>query len=263
MRLAISHETLYRYDMPVRHSTQYLRLTPHSATGQKVIDWALELPVAADRSTDTYGNILHVLTLDYPHQEIRIKVHGTVETETGAPEADHLPPLFFLRQTALTAPDAALLQFATGLRQATPSLSQLQDLVGGIREHMPFLAGETQSHTRAADAFAKGAGVCQDHTHVFLSCARQLGVPARYVSGYVYSPAHAADHVSSHAWAEAWLDGVWHSFDVANAVAANDHHLKLAIGMDYLDACPIRGVRYGGGIERMTAQARVSLDGQQ
>jgi transglutaminase-like putative cysteine protease len=138
----------------------------------------------------------------------------------------------------------------------------LQSLVEGIRERMPFLPGETQSHTPAADAFAKGAGVCQDHTHVFLSCARQLGIPARYVSGYVYSPAHAADHVSSHAWAEAWVDGVWYSFDVANAVAANEHHLKLAIGMDYLDACPVRGVRFGGGTESMTAQARVWLDGQ-
>ena len=262
MRLAISHETLYRYDSPVRHSTQYLRLTPQGGNGLQILDWQLELPVAAHRSTDSYGNILHVLTLDYPHQEIRIKVSGTVETDETAPTRDDLPPLFFLRQTELTTPDEALCRFAATYRQPVPSLAQLQSLVEGIRERMPFLPGETQSHTPAAAAFAKGAGVCQDHTHVFLSCARQLGIPARYVSGYVYSPAHAADHVSSHAWAEAWVDGAWYSFDVANAVAANEHHLKLAIGMDYLDACPVRGVRFGGGTESMSAQARVWLDGQ-
>jgi len=260
MRLAICHETLYRYDSPVRHSTQYLRLTPQNGNGQQIMDWQLDLPVSARRSTDSYGNILHVLTLDYPHQEISIKVRGTVETDTVEPVQDTLPPLFFLRQTELTAPDDALRDFAAGFRQPLPGTEQLQSLVEGIRQHMPFLPGETQSHTPAAQAFAKGAGVCQDHTHVFLSCARLLGIPARYVSGYIYSPAHAEGHVASHAWAEAWLDGSWHSFDISNAVTANEHHLKLA--MDYLDACPVRGVRFGGGTENLTAQARVWLDGQ-
>ena len=262
MRLAISHETLYRYDSPVRHSTQYLRLTPHNGRGQHILNWQLDLPASARCSTDSYGNILHVLTLDYPHQEIRIRAHGVVETENIDSDDDNLPPLFFLRQTALTTPDAALSTFAEDFRRAEPSRAQLAALMAAIRERMPFLPGETQSHTPAAQAFAKGAGVCQDHTHVFLACSRQLGIPARYVSRYVYSPGHADNHVSSHAWAEAWVDGAWFSFDVANGTPANDHHLKLAIGMDYLDACPIRGVRFGGGGENLSAQARVWLQDQ-
>jgi transglutaminase-like putative cysteine protease len=86
-----------------------------------ILDWQLELPVAAHRSTDSYGNILHVLTLDYPHQEIRIKVSGTVETEDTAPVCDSLPPLFFLRQTELTTPDDALRNFAAAIASRYPA----------------------------------------------------------------------------------------------------------------------------------------------
>jgi transglutaminase-like putative cysteine protease len=263
MRLAISHETVYRYDTPVRLSTQYLRLTPLDGAGQHIIDWQLELPAGAERCADRYGNVLHVLTLDYPHQEIRIRAHGTVETDAHAAADDPLSPLLFLRQTRLTEPDARLQAFAEAFRLPAPTMTQLCALMNAIRAHLPFQTGETHSQTSAADAFRRGAGVCQDHTHVFLACARHLGVPARYVSGYIYSPGHAAHHVASHAWAEAWLDGAWRSFDVANGTRANDHHLKLAIGLDYLDACPVRGVRFGGEGERMQAQARVILHDQQ
>ncbi|MEW9898251.1 transglutaminase family protein [Chitinivorax sp. PXF-14] len=263
MRLSISHETIYRYDAPVRHSTQYLRLTPHSSLRQRVLDWELELPVPAFKSVDPYGNILHVLTLDFPHQEISIKAHGVVETDDLGPEPeDKLPPLFFLRHTELTAPDEPLKAFADGYRDEAHIEFALTRLMLAIREHMPFTPGETTVQTSAAEAFARGQGVCQDHTHVFLSCSRHLGVPARYVSGYIYSPGHVARHVASHAWAEAWINGRWHSFDIANGTPANDNHLKLAIGMDYLDACPIRGVRNGGGAEEMDASAWVWLDDQ-
>ena len=117
---------------------------------------------------------------------------------------------------------------------------------------MPFRPGDTHSACSAMEAFALGSGVCQDHTHVFLACCRHLGVPARYVSGYLHS-----DGVASHAWAEAWVVDRWHSFDVANSRPAGEDHIKLAIGGDYLDACPIRGTRVGGGAETMLATASV------
>jgi transglutaminase-like putative cysteine protease len=97
--------------------------------------------------------------------------------------------------------------------------------------------------------------VCQDHTHVFLACCRALGLPARYVSGYLYS--QDSEHVASHAWAEVWQDGSWHTFDVTNQTRLPRHHLKLAVGLDYMDACPVRGVRFGGGIESLKAVAEV------
>lgn len=262
MRLTISHETRYRYTSLVRHSTQLLRLTPNPGSSQRIINWQLDMPAGARRSTDAYGNTLHMLTLDYPHQEICVRASGVVETDGVEHHEDQLPALCFLRTTALTTPDATLIAFSAPCHRARPSRQQLLELMDRIRQKMPFVPGETQSHTPAAQAFAKGAGVCQDHTHVFLTCARLLGIPARYVSGYVYSPGHADNHVASHAWAEAWVDGRWYSVDVANGCPADDHHLRLAIGMDYLDACPIRGVRLGGGDEQLSAIAHVSLHDQ-
>jgi len=124
-----------------------------------------------------------------------------------------------------------------------------------LAARMPYSPGATSVDTTAAEAFAGGAGVCQDHTHAFLACARSLGVPARYVSGYLFT--NDSEHLASHAWAEAWLDGAWYSFDVTNGLARPERHLKLAVGLDYLDACPVRGMRRGGG-EQMHARVMVA-----
>jgi transglutaminase-like putative cysteine protease len=109
--------------------------------------------------------------------------------------------------------------------------------------------------TAAAEAFALGSGVCQDHAHVFLACARALGVPARYVSGYLLSDDDA--HLASHAWAEACLDGKWYVFDTTNQLFQPSHHVQLAVGLDYNDAAPVRGMRQGGGTEQMSFSVQV------
>jgi transglutaminase-like putative cysteine protease len=125
----------------------------------------------------------------------------------------------------------------------------LIDLMHGLNQHMTYTPGATEVDTSAAEAFA-GRRVCQDHTHAFLACARSLGIPSRYVSGYLYSD---SEHLASHAWAEAWLDDAWYSFDVTNELARPERHLKLAVGLDYLDACPVRGMRRRG-CEQMHAK---------
>ena len=126
-----------------------------------------------------------------------------------------------------------------------------------ILEKMPYTPGATDVSFSADEALAARNGVCQDHTHVFLACCRSVGIPARYVSGYLYTPDSA--HVAMHAWAEAWLNDRWNTFDITNNTCSPNQHLKLAVGMDYLDACPIRGVRFGGGSEAMLAKAAVNL----
>jgi transglutaminase-like putative cysteine protease len=265
MRLEVSHVTHYRYEAPVRLSTQYLRLTPRDSDRQRVIDWRVEAPAGATRTSDGYGNVLHVLTLDKPVSEIFIRASGAVETRAvygEAREPSAIPPLVFVRPTALTRPDAPLIAFAERFRKRAQLPSGLGELAAAILRHMPFTPGDTHAGCTAADAFALGSGVCQDHTHVFLACCRYLGVPARYVSGYVYSVGHSGAQVASHAWAEAWSVDRWHSFDIANSRAAGEDHIKLAIGADYLDACPIRGMRVGGGTETMVALASVA-QGQQ
>jgi transglutaminase-like putative cysteine protease len=137
-------------------------------------------------------------------------------------------------------------------------LMGVTELMGAVLERMPYTVGSTTVETTAAQSFALSKGVCQDHSHVFLACCRELQVPARYVSGYVYSSNR--EEVASHAWVEAWLNNRWVSFDISNAKAAGGAHIKLAVGLDYLDACPVRGVRLGGGEEQLSIAAQVNVD---
>ena len=241
MRFSITHQFKYSYDSPVRLSTQYLRLTPRDTVRQKVSGWQLDTPGAALRTTDGYGNVLHVLTIDNPVTEIAIEAAGSVETApvldepsdfTGAP----LPPLLFLRPTGLTRLDEARRALADKFCAATHA---------GLRE-LASTIGRKYRGGSAADA-----------AHEFIGSCRHLGVPARYVSGYVYSRHNGDNGVAMHAWAEAWVGDRWRSFDIAHDCAVGEAHIKLAVGADYLDACPVRGVRVGGGVETLVAQAHV------
>ena len=243
MRFSIRHEFKYTYDSPVRLSTQYLRLVPRDTTRQKVLAWKLDTPSPALATTDGYGNVLHVLTIDKPAAEIAIVAAGAVETSPAQDEPSDftgvpLPPLVFLRPTGLTRPNEALAAFAEKFRNLGETLPKLRGLAQTVRERNP-------------------EGSAADVVHTFIGCCRHLGVPARYVSGYFY-----AAGVAMHAWAEAWVDGRWRSFDVARGKPVGEAHIKIAVGADYLDACPVRGVRVGGGTETLEAAAHVEA-GQQ
>jgi transglutaminase-like putative cysteine protease len=243
VKYAITHQFSYTYESPVRLSTQYLRLTPRDTTRQKVLDWSLGTPAPALRTTDGYGNVLHVLTIDKPVTGIAIQAQGSVETAavldepsdfTGAP----LSPLLFVRPTGLTRADEALAAFAEKFRRDIGTLAGLHELAAAI-------------HGK------NGKGSAADAAHAFIGCCRYLGVPARYVSGYVYD-----EQVAMHAWCEAWVIDRWRSFDIAHDSVVGEAHIKIAIGADYLDACPVRGVRVGGGSETLMAQAQVMAQPQ-
>ena len=259
MLLSVWHSTVYRYATEVARSTQILRLSPAASHRVRVLDWHLELPAPSVSLTDAFDNLTHVLTLDVPHQEIRLLAQGRVEIDEsieGEP-AGRINPRVFLRSTPLTQADAGLLEFIEPLRTMVRSrpLMGVTDLMHALLERMPYEKGHTSVETTAAQSFAAGRGVCQDHAHVFVTCCREMGVPARYVSGYVYTADRSS--VTSHAWAEAWLSGRWLTFDVSQAGQTGVALLKLAVGLDYLDACPVRGVRLGGGDELLQTTARV------
>ncbi|WP_111656961.1 transglutaminase family protein [Isoalcanivorax indicus] len=256
MRLSIEHLTTYRYDHEARHSTQYVRLTPRPSPRQRILSWQLEMPQTPLVSSDGFGNILHVLTLDQPHSSISILARGEVEITDDDREQDDssLSPLVYSRHTRLTRPSSAIRSFLAELGDSADEAT-LERLMAALLARMAYTPGMTHAGSSAGEAFAGGHGVCQDHTHVFLACCRLLGLPARYVSGYLYS--EDQEHVASHAWAEVWFQDAWHSYDVVNQTRQLRQHLKLAVGLDYLDACPVRGVRYGGGPESMHATATV------
>jgi transglutaminase-like putative cysteine protease len=269
MRLSIIHETKYRYTSPANYTIQYLRLSPQSSIQQKVLSWNLDLPGPARPFVDGFGNAAHVLVIDKPHQEIRIRARGEVEVEdeplTLPDTGPHRPDLF-MRSTELTAQDEALLRFTAGFRRQTASsrAAALESLMLAVREKVDYQPGVTHVKTSAAQAFARGAGVCQDHAHVFVSCCRQLSIPARYVSGYLApktGPSNGSEgevEMASHAWAEAWVEGAgWQGFDVANQVRAHGRHVRVAVGLDYLDACPVRGFHRGGSGESLGVEVHV------
>jgi transglutaminase-like putative cysteine protease len=269
MRLAIVHETKYRYATPANYSIQYLRLSPQPTPQQKVINWQLDLPGPARPFVDGFGNTAHVLVIDKPHQEIRIRARGEVEVSDEPlvlPDSGPHRPELFMRSTELTAQDEAIIRFSDGFRRQTANnrAAAVEALMAAVREKVEYKKGVTEVSTTAAKAFARGAGVCQDHAHVFVACCRTLNIPARYVSGYLAPKELTAANgspreLASHAWAEAWIDGVgWQGFDVANQVRAHGRHVRVAVGLDYLDACPVRGFHRGGTGESLGVEVHVS-----
>lgn len=267
MRLNIDHTTAYRYDEPAAYSIQTLRVKPRSTGGQSVLKWALEVPPgsAITEAEDAYGNICHTLVLDRPHQEIEIRVRGEVETRVTdgvlGDVVESLSPRFFLRATPLTRLEDPLKELAELARPKKPTetLDAMHRLTGVVRDAIDYRIGTTHAATTAAEALAHGFGVCQDHAHVFSACARYLGIPARYVSGYLWAAADEADYEAGHAWAEAFVDGLgWVGFDVANRVCPTEAYVRTSIGLDYREAAPVRGMRRGGGEEALDVRLKVA-----
>ena len=266
MQLHIRHETIYRYEHPIKYSVQRLHLTPRRDPSQRALAWNIGAPGRRLEQVDAYGNVAHLLTLEEPHREVRIVVQGVVETsETDARQDDGpLSHLAYLAPTALTTPNDEIRRFAEQSRGAADApraiAEALAEAVCGAIRYRP---GSSEVTDTAGAAFANGAGVCQDQSHVFLTCARAIGIPARYVSGYLYTG--DSSDTASHAWVDVWLgaDAGWHSLDVTHRRPAIGSYCRLAVGRDYLDAAPVRGVRHGGGSETMEASVLVAESAQQ
>ncbi|MCY4396635.1 MAG: transglutaminase family protein [Rhodospirillaceae bacterium] len=271
MHLRIESATTYAYDRPPRHSTQYLRLTPQSGPGQTVGRWDISAPGALTAWNDMFGNRCHTLSVERPGPALEIAVAGTVETRDTAgilppSPADALPDAVYLRDTGYTGADHGIADFAEPWRDACRAdrLAGLHELMTAIHAEIAYVEGATSVLTTAGEAFAERRGVCQDHAHILIAAARSLGIPARYVSGYLWTGetgetgAGGAAFSASHAWAECRIEELgWVSFDPANGVCANDAYVRVAVGFDYATACPVRGVRTGGGGERMTTEIRL------
>jgi transglutaminase-like putative cysteine protease len=266
MQMHIRHETRYRYERPVKYSVQSLHLTPRRDLSQRALAWNIVAPGRRLEQIDAHGNISHLLTIEEPHREIRIVVHGVVETADADARLEDGPlsPLAYLSPTQLTLPNDDLKAFAQGalahLREPRERAQALADAVyGAVR----YRSGTSDVQDSAAVAFKSGEGVCQDHAHVFIASARAVGMPARYVSGYLYTG--DAKDAASHAWVDVWLGEEigWQSLDVTHKRPAVRTYCRLAVGRDYLDAAPVRGMRQGGGGEKMEANVLVAESAQQ
>jgi transglutaminase-like putative cysteine protease len=287
MRICVARETVYRYDTPCTGMIQTLRLMPRNHAGQYVVNWRIDLSANCrlEPVEDAFGNVIHTFSLAGPVSELRLTVDGEVETQDTAGvvkgAVERFPPNLFLRETALTRPDAALLSYAAQHAASSDStLSVLHNLL--TRVHQDFAraddgdddgqvdtTGHASSETTAAaddtalsaaDAFKAGRATSRDVAHIFIAAARTLVVPARYVAGYVGSRTGqtAANKPGDRAWCEAYVAGLgWIGFDPARGICSTDRHVRVAIGLDCLGAAPIRGAHYGGGREDVAVRLEV------
>jgi transglutaminase-like putative cysteine protease len=271
MRLRILHETAYRYATPANRAIQILRLTPRGYDGQFVANWRIEVDrdcrLAA--ATDPFGNAVHSFTVDGPLDGLTITATGDIETQDTqgivSSQIEPLPAGIFLRDTGLTTADPAIREFADAAAAGAGDdrLAVLHTLMRGIRAKLRFVVDATDAGTSAMQAFALGHGVCQDFAHIFIAAARHLGIPARYVSGYLYRSEYTDDQGAGHAWAEALVEGIgWIGFDPANDTCPIESHVRLAVGLDYLGAAPVRGTRYGGAGETLAVRVLVHEAGR-
>jgi transglutaminase-like putative cysteine protease len=298
MRICVAHETVYRYDTPCTGVIQTLRLTPRNHAGQYVVNWRID--VSADYRLepveDAFGNILHAISIAGPLSELRFVVDGEVEIQDTAGvvrgAVERFPPSLFLRETALTRADEALLAFAAQFSRPTAAstLTTMHNLLARIHQDMAADAGSADdlaaasaspwSTPSAADAFRAGGGLSRDLAHIFIAVARTLGVPARFVAGYISrsngasaaKTGQAADHGAprkadagiSDSWAEVHIPDLgWVGFDPANGVCATDQYVRVAIGLDYLGAAPVRGAHYGGVREDVAVMLQVTQASRQ
>jgi transglutaminase-like putative cysteine protease len=264
MRLAIRHETRYSYGAPVDYAVQRLYLTPSETAAQRVVRWTIHAAGIdnALRFTDGFGNTVHLVTTAERHEEAVIVAEGVVDVEdhagvVGAPPSA-VPDAVFLRQTRLTQPDKALRALtAEAMAKDTAALGRLHALMLLVHERVVYEVGATHAYTTAAEALSDRRGVCQDHAHVFLSAARLMGIPARYVTGYL-AIGIGQSSAASHAWAEALVPDLgWVGFDPANGIGPRDGHVRAAAGLDAAGVTPIRGSRRGGLAETMSVAVSV------
>lgn len=259
MRIRIRHVTRSTYDQPARSGVLTLRLTPPAFDGQTVVEWAIRAPgiERAGKFRDGFGNLAHLISVDHEHSELVIEAAGIVETSdrNGIVSGLHdvAPVRVSLRETPVTAPDDAIRSLAVET-MAGDGIVGLHRLMNAVRDRIEYTVGTTDSKTTAMEALLQGRGVCQDHAHVFISAARTMGIPARYVNGYMVAgddqPAEA-----HHGWAEAWVEGIgWIGFDPANRVCPTDRYVRLATGLDAASAAPIRGSRQGGSGETLDVE---------
>lgn len=266
MRLKIQHATHYAYDAAPSYLVQRLYLTPADFAGQRTLSWRISAPgiETSLRHLDGFGNLAHLVTVRGHTGALTISAEGEVETSDAAGVvrglAGAVPDAVFLRQTPATVVDAALGKFLQRLNARQAPLELAHQIMADVHEAVAYEAGSTHAHTTAAEAFRDGRGVCQDHAHIMIALARRLGLPARYVTGYLVTGVGASSS-AAHAWTEIMVaDLGWVGFDAANGQCPTDHYVRIAAGLDAAAVAPVRGFRRGGsGAEQMTVEVRVEI----
>lgn len=287
MKYLVRHVTAYRYDKPVDLASHLLHLKPRPVPGQRVLHARIRCLPPPDHATEThdhFGNATTRIFIASAHQQFEVTAESEILVDFAPP-----PPAsetMAWEQVAAEAPGTEAAEFLFGSSHAPalaaaadyarscftpgrPILEALLHLNGRITEEFRFQAGVTSTSTKVEEVLRLKRGVCQDFTHLMLSALRALGLPARYMSGYVRTKPppgqprrRGADQ--SHAWVGAWLGAEhgWVGLDPTNAIVVRDEHVVLAWGRDFADISPLRGVILGGGAHRLSVSVDLEAEGE-
>jgi transglutaminase-like putative cysteine protease len=280
----LHHVTAYDYATPVVLGTHFMHLLPRERPGQRIREAQLDItpePDSQRHEIDHFGNHTTTVSLTAAHKQFEVALSATIEVEHPAPpdpqdtapweriaaraERDPIVAEFCLA-SPLAQPTGDIASYAAlSFPEGRPILAGLNDLNLRIWTDMAYRSGVTTTTTTAAQTLKSRAGVCQDYAHLMIACLRAIGLPARYVSGYLrtlpplgQTKRRGADQ--SHAWASAWLghETGWVDFDPTNNLLVRDEHVTLAWGRDFQDVSPLRGIILGGG--RHALRVNVDLD---
>jgi transglutaminase-like putative cysteine protease len=263
MKLEIVHSTRYRYSGPIAETVMEVRLRPMDGNGQSCLEFGLEVSsgIKPRSYRDGYGNNVHYFNLVRPHTRLSITSRSVVETGLDVdadPGEDFVDD--FLRFRSPVTDVAGVRELAGRHPVADPRSGPavegaLDGLTLTISREFTYDRAVTNVYSAVDDVLELRAGVCQDFAHLFIAVARTMGVPARYVSGYIHAAGAAT--TASHAWAEAWVPARgWVGYDATHPVRTSENHVRLAVGRDYSDAAPTRGIYVGSATGTMDVSVR-------
>jgi transglutaminase-like putative cysteine protease len=273
--MRVVHTTGYRYEAPVTQSYNEARLTPRGDRRQNVIVSRVETTPATRsyRYTDYWGTEVTAFDLHAPHTELKIVSSSVVETGDGATPSSGVswaelrsPDVVdryaeYLEWTPYVPRDRELVQIARMLRKGSRPVDAVLAVSEWVHDKLTYQRGTTGVHSSAVDAWHAREGVCQDYAHLTLALLRSIGIPARYVSGYLHTKPNASIgetvNGESHAWIEAWTGGWW-GFDPTNDVEVGPRHIWVALGRDYADVSPLKGTYSGGAASAIEVSVDVT-----
>ena len=276
MQLRIVHTTMFEYDGLATASYNQARLTPPTNGEQIVFHTRVDVSPApwTYGYRDYFGTQVTAFEVFDPHGALTVTAHSTVQTnrppspgaqlswtEVLSPEVADRRTEYLMGNELVSPPhDLAGLVADIGATVASPGEAALA-VCRLVHDEVSYTRGSTHVLSHAAEAWEQRAGVCQDMTHLAIGALRSLGIPARYVSGYLHPTTEPLVGITvsgeSHAWVEWWDDG-WHGWDVANAVEPSDRHVVIAAGRDYTDVKPLSGIFTGAGTSRMSVDVQVT-----
>ena len=289
MLLRVLHQTHYRYQSPVVLAQHLAHLHPSSSAAQTVLSHRLTIspaPALRNDSLDAFGNQQTFFALQSPHESLVVLADSLVQTHPAteldaspAWETVHEQMLYHAQATYEAASefvfpspfvprDDAFSDFARPVfSPRRPFLDACHDLMDKIHRELQYESASTEVSTPPLTALAQGKGVCQDFAQIMIGCLRSLGLPARYVSGYLLTqPPPGQPRLigadASHAWASVHCNGHWYDFDPTNNRSGRhspgEDYITVAVGRDFSDVSPLRGVIQGGGSHRLSVAVTVA-----